>query len=54
MTTISLIKNVTNLVYDDYVYGKSALRIRELSEQNPAQNIKSQKNSHIFVMQSYD
>jgi hypothetical protein len=45
MTTISLIKNVTNLVYDDYVYGKSALRIRELSEQNPAQNIKRSKAS---------
>ena len=43
MATISLIKNVTNLVYDDYLDGKSALRIRELSEQNPAQNIKRSK-----------
>ena len=48
MTTITLIKDTGTFVYDDYYYGRSALRIRELNDQNPAQNIKRSK-SHQTV-----
>lgn len=43
MPTITLIKPTGSLIYDDYYFGRAALRIKELSSDNPVQQISRSK-----------
>jgi len=44
MTTVTLVKPSSYFIYDDYLRGRAALRVKELSSANPVQSIHRAKN----------